>query len=208
MEKIQESAKNFLRLVNSTKYVFHVARRNVNIITLDFSLKDFHHILGLQYLTDINIPRNKNKTIEWILDDEQPITDAYLAESKFYKGKDYDEKDIEKRISELSRLEQYLDEENFIRIFTPDNISQNNSLMACDYIIESQLKGSPTTVYIFLKHRNGEDSPCCVVSFCVKKNVSYGGKNLYWMLKEKIVDGNKITLYRHPKYRDFQKDCN
>jgi hypothetical protein len=200
MEKIQESAKNFLQLVNSTKYVFHVARRNVRVISLDFLLKDFHHISGLQYLTDINIPRNKNKTIEWILDDKHPITDAYLAESEFYKGKEYDEKDVEKRISELASLEKYLDEDNFIRIFTPNNIAENNSLMDCDYIIESRLKGSSTTVYIFLKHRNGEHSPCCIVSFCVKKNVSYGGKNLYWMLKEKIVDGNRITLYRHPEY--------
>ena len=47
MDKIQESAMNFLHLVDTTRYIFHVARRNVKIITLDFSAKDFHHIAGL-----------------------------------------------------------------------------------------------------------------------------------------------------------------
>lgn len=208
MEKIQKCALNFLHLINTTTYVFHLARRNIHVLTLDFSLKDFHHAAGLQYLTDINIPRNKNKTIEWTIDKNHPITDDYLAESKFYKGTANDEKDVEKRIAELCLLEKYLDEDNIIRIFSPKYGPKNNSLINCDYIIESRLKGSLTIVYIFLKHRRGTDSPCCIISFCVKKNMAYGGQNLYWMLKDKIVNGVRQTIYQHPKYTSEQKDKN
>lgn len=208
MNKIQECAARFLNLVNTTSYIFHLANRKVRVISLDFEQKDFHHLAGLQYLTDISIPKNKKDTISWILDKNKPINDEYLAQSKFYKGKLNDEKDIENRIANLRFLEQYLDEDNFIRIYSPQNGPKNNSFIRCDYIIESQLKGSQTTVYIFLKHRSGSESPCGIISFGVKKNVSYGGQNLYWMLKDKIVNGTRITIYQHPKYTLEQKQKN
>ena len=68
MDKIQQCAQNFLNLVSTTKYVFHVAKRGVKVLTLDFDLKDFHHLVGLQYLDDINIPKNKKKTIDSAVD--------------------------------------------------------------------------------------------------------------------------------------------
>lgn len=138
MEKIQECAINFQKLIDTTSYVFHLAKRKVTVVTLDFAEKDFLHASGLHYLTDLSIPKN-------------------------------------------------------------------NSIIKCDYIIESQLKGSHTIVYIFIKHRAGEDSPCCIVSFGVKKNISYGGINIYWMLKDKIVNGIRTTIFQNPKYTNEQK---
>lgn len=123
-----------------------------------------------------------------------------MAQSKFYKGKPNDEKDVENRIAQLQFLEQYLDENNIIRIYSPKDGPQNNSLIECDYIIESRLAGSFTTVYIFLKYRGGIGSPCGIISFGVRKNVAYGGQNLYWMLKDKIVNGVRNTIYQYPKY--------
>ena len=208
MDKIQQCAQNFLHLVSTTKYVFHVARRGVKVFTLDFELKDFHHLVGLQHLDDISIPKDKKKTIEWILSETEPITDDYLACSEHYKGKENDEKNIEERISEFRYIEQYLDTDNFIRIYSAKDGPKNNSLIQCDYIIESKLEQSEKIVYIFLKHRSGTDSPCCIVSFVVKKNTAYGGQNMYWMLKDKIVTGNRSTIYQHPNYSDEDKEAN
>ena len=205
MDNIQKSAGHFLNLVNTTSYVFHVANRNVRVISLNFMMRDFHHAAGLQYLTDINIPRNKKDTLLWILNKDNPITDEYLAQSRFYKGKPNDEKDIESRIEQLQYLEQYLDENNIIRIYSPKDGPRNNSVIKCDYIIESQLTGSCTTVYMFLKYRYGIGSPCTIISFGVKKNVAYGGQNLYWMLKDKIINGVRQTIYQHPGYTLEQK---
>ena len=47
MDKIQQCAQNFLHLVSTTKYVFHVAKRGVKVLTLDFDLKDFLHYLDI-----------------------------------------------------------------------------------------------------------------------------------------------------------------
>lgn len=205
MEKIQECAINFQKLIDTTSYVFHLAKRKVTVVTLDFAEKDFLHASGLHYLTDLSIPKNKKNTINWILNKDNPITDEFLEQSEFYKGRDGDEKDVERRISELRFLEDYLDENNIIRIYSPKDGPKNNSIIKCDYIIESQLKGSHTIVYIFIKHRAGEDSPCCIVSFGVKKNISYGGINIYWMLKDKIVNGIRATIFQNPKYTNEQK---
>lgn len=205
MDKIQECAVNFSKLINTTSYVFHLANRNVRVVSLDFNKKDFYHLAGLQYLSDINIPKDRKNTISWILNKKDPVTDDYLAQSEFYKGKSNDEKDIENRISNLRFLEQYLDENNIIRIYSPKVGPKNNSFIRCDYIIESCLKGGTATVYIFLKHRSGADSPCTIISFGVKKNVSYGGQKLYWMIKDKIVNGVRQTLYQNPKYTLEQK---
>ncbi|MDE5598576.1 MAG: hypothetical protein K2J04_12215 [Lachnospiraceae bacterium] len=61
MDKIQECAVHFLNLVNTTSYVFHLANKDVRVVSLNFMPEDFHHLAGLQYLTDIMIPRNKKK---------------------------------------------------------------------------------------------------------------------------------------------------
>lgn len=208
MDKIQQCALNFLNLVNSISYVFHVANRNVYVISLDFIEKDFYHLAGFQYLTDISIPKNRKNTLSWVLNKDKPITDAYLGQSRFYKGKPNDEKDIERRIANLRFLEQYLDTDNIICIYSPNAGPKNNSLIKCDYIIESRLPSSSDTVYIFLKHRSGDNSPCAVISFVVRKNVSYGGQALYWMLKDKIENGHRRTLYQHPNYTSEQKGRN
>ncbi|MDE5598575.1 MAG: hypothetical protein K2J04_12210 [Lachnospiraceae bacterium] len=139
------------------------------------------------------------------MDKNKPVTDEYLSKSKFYKGKPHEEKDIENRIANLRFLEKYLDENNIIQIYSPKDGPQNNSLIKCNYIIESRLKELHTTVYIFLKYRSGLGTPCGIVSFGVKKNVSYGGQKLYWMLKDKIVNGNRITIYQNPNYTSEQK---
>lgn len=57
-------------MVHTTSYVFHLANRNVRVVSLNFMAKDLHHMAGFQYLTDINIPRDKKKTISWMLKDK------------------------------------------------------------------------------------------------------------------------------------------
>lgn len=205
MEIIQECARNFKALSASTSYTFHTSLgKKISVFDIDFKIGDFHHAAGLQYLSDINIPRNVNKAVPWILDEKKPITDEYLAKSKEYKGKINQERDVELRISELRFLEEYLDQENIVYIYSPKDSPSNNSIIPCDYIIKSHSLRRNQTVFIFLIHRAGKDSPCRIISFGVKKNVEYGGIYQYVMLKDKIKNGIRVNVYRHPKYTDNQ----
>ena len=156
--------------------------------------------MGLQYLHDIVIPKNTKKTIEWILDETNPITDEYLAMDSEYKGKSNQERDVELRISEFRFLEEYLDVENIVYIYSPKDAPYKGSIIPCDYIIESYLQSRKRTVFIFLKHRSGKDSPCRIISFGVKKNVQYGGIHNYVMIKDKIKNGVRVNIFKHPRY--------
>ena len=203
MDKIQECASAFRTLASTTSYIFHTSLKGkISVIEIDFQESDFHHAIGLQYLVDIDIPRNTKKTVAWILDNK--ITDAYLAQSYFYKGKQNDEKDVEKRISEFRFIEEYLDSNNIVYIYSPHNAPKNNSLIPCDYIIESKLPNKNTTVYIFIKRRQTNNNSFRIISFGVKKRVSYGGIYTYVMLKDKIVNAVRKTLFKHKKYTNEQ----
>lgn len=203
MDKIQECATVFRTLASTTSYIFHTSLKGkISVIEIDFQESDFHHAIGLQYLVDIEIPRNTKKTVDWILDNK--ITDMYLAQSCFYKGKLNDEKDVEKRISEFRYIEEYLDSNNIVYIYSPHNAPKNNSLIPCDYIIESKLPNKNTTVYIFIKRRQTNSNLFRIISFGVKKKVSYGGIYTYVMLKDKIVNAVRKTMFRHRKYTDEQ----
>lgn len=201
MDIFQECALNFQKIAQTTKYIFHVAKnKRIEVFLIDFKESDFHHVAGLQYLTDIQIPRSKNRVIPWILEGNNNVTEEYLQKSAFYKGKPNDEKDVEKRISELRFLEEYLDNDNIVYIYSPKDSPQNNSLINCDYIIKSKSNKRNETVFIFLKHRSGSDSACRIISFGVKKKVEYGGIYTYVMLKDKIINGDRKNLFRHKKY--------
>jgi len=201
MEIIQECAARFKNLVETTTYTLHTSlNKRISVFNIDFEAKDFHHAIGLQYLCEIAIPRNPQKTIDWILNESNPITDDYLATDSEYKGKPDEERDVELRISEFRFIEEYLDVDNIVYIYSPKDSPQNHSIIPCDYIIESHSKERKRTVFIFLRHRAGLDSPCKIISFGVKKNVQYGGIHNYVMLKDKSIDGIRSNIFKHPKY--------
>ena len=201
MEIIQECAKNFKRLSSTTNYVFHTSlNKKISVLNIDFQEIDFHHAVGFQYLHDIEIPKNKKKVIPWILNVKKPITDNYLAKDSNYKGASNQERDVELRISEFMYIEDYLDTDNIVYIFSPKDSPYKNSIIDCDYIIKSHLKSRNQTVFIFVRHRAGVNSPLKIASFGVKKNVEYGGIYQYVMLKDKIVNEVRTNLFKHTRY--------
>ncbi len=67
MEIIQECAKAFKNMVGTTSYVYHVSlNKKIKTFEIDFKTVDFHHAIGLQYLEDVSIPKNKKKTIDCV----------------------------------------------------------------------------------------------------------------------------------------------
>ena len=202
MEQIQESAKQFKRMADTISYRFVTARnRQTQKYTLTFRPSDFYHAAGLQHLTDLEIPRNID-AITWVQNNH--IADEYLKKSKKYNSREDEEKDIESRIRELQYLEQYLDCNNFIRIFKPNPHNQKGkkiSKIGCEYIIESQYKKPGPVVYICIRKRD-EDDTYVIVSFFKENKQKYGGENLYWMQKVKIEHGIEHVLMQHKNYKE------
>ena len=198
MDVIYECADSFSKLL-SKKYNFVVSKkRKIISFTVDFAETDFYNLAGFQYLNDLDIERDPRNTINVIKKHE--ITDEMLKKSKHYTCSSDEERDVEARIDRFRFMEQYLDINNLIKIFSVRNDKDLHSAIKADYIIESQLPGTNKTVYIFLRKRQEKDT-FCVVSFFEKKRVAYGGEKLYWMLKEKIHDGTREILFQHKNYQ-------
>ena len=149
MDLIYECAAKFI-LLEQYQYKFIVSKnRKTKEIILNFCDKDFFHLAGLHYLTDISIPRNRKETLKNIIE-KKKITDSLLYRSHFFTNPKPD-KDIKSRIEELRFLEEYLDTDNMICIYSTRNMKYLQSYITADYVVESQLKGSQDIVYIFLK---------------------------------------------------------
>ncbi|MGN0170690.1 MAG: PBECR4 domain-containing protein [Lachnospiraceae bacterium] len=200
MDKIYEAAAKYVALEQfEYEFILSHNRRRKRIL-VDFKDEDFFHLTGMQYLTDIDVPRNKKKVLDAILI-KKIISDQILQKSKFFHHPKHD-KDIKNRIIELCFLEEYLDNQNIIRIFTTRNQKGFCSQINAEYMIESQLHGSSDKVYIFLKQRENNPEYYCVISFFKKDRITYGGDILYWMQKKKIciVNQTEKILYQHPNY--------
>ena len=203
MDLIYECAAKFI-LLQQYEYKFVVSKnRKTREIILDFYDSDFFHLAGLHYLTDISIPRNKKETLKNIIE-KKKITDSLLYKSRFFTHPEPD-KDIKSRMEELRFLEEYLDTDNLIRIYSIQNMKYLQSYITADYMIESQFKGASDVVYIFLRQRKEDPNTYCVTSFFKKDTVTYSGDSLYWMLKEKKNSNQCVILYKHPNYNKISQ---
>ena len=204
MNLIYDAAAKFLML-EQFEYHFVVSqKRKLQTINLNFIDTDFFHIAGLHYLTDIVIPKDRTKTMNEILI-KHTISDQTISRSVYYVSED-SKKDVKSRIEELRFLEDYLDTNNFIRIFNVRNQKRMSSVIEADYLIESWFKNSSDTVYIFIRQRKENPEYYCIVSFFKKNEVAYGGDNVFWMKKvKKSVDIEQV-LYINPNYKNHHAD--
>lgn len=85
MDLIYQAAAKYVAL-QQYEYEFVLShRRKTRKIKLSFSDKEFFHLAGLQHLTDTQIPRNKNKTLDYILF-SRAITDENIGKSSSSEG--------------------------------------------------------------------------------------------------------------------------
>lgn len=195
MDIIYDAAAKFV-VLEQFEYHFVISKkRKLHTINLDFIDTDFFHIAGLQYLTDIVIPQDRTETLDMVIM-KHAISDRVISRSIHYVNKG-----IKSRIEELRFLEEYLDTDNFIRIFSINNQKRVSSVIEADYVIESWFKNNSDTVYIFIRQREENPGYYCIVSFFKKNKVSYGGDNVYWMEKIKKSACVEQVLYVNPNYK-------
>ncbi len=180
MDSIQAALEAFQHISNYT-YDFVIAHnKQLYSVRLTFDDKDFHHLVGLHYLKDIDIPKNHKKLFGNIKNGK--LTDDYLSKSKNYiKIKDNDAI-VKDRIHNFRYIENFLDSRNLV--FNYVNYMNINSKIDADYMIKSTYNG--INAYIFIKERrNNLQNEYCMCSFFVNSPVAYNGQKAYWRYKAK-----------------------
>ncbi len=199
MDEIRAAALNFSRL-QRTMYTFTLSKkRKVHSISVDFIDTDFYHIAGLHYLNDIVFDRTRNRTVNHAL--SGILSDSILSCSVMYLNNPaIEHSGIQVRIRKLIKLEEYLDTNNIIKVFSI-RVQDSSSLIDADYVIKSMLPEDEKPVFIFLRKRK-ESERFSVTSMFEKKTTEYSGEQLFWMKKVKIRDGEETVLYQHKDYYD------
>ena len=197
MNLLKQAALSFERLKEIKYRIVLSAGLNKPLeeIVINFYDEDLFHILGLQHLSDIDIPKNKKKLLTQIL--EGKITDEYLLNSDYYD--DQQGYNIKRRIELAGYLEEYLDSDNFtVAIYKLQH--DNRTFIRADYLITCKRVNSDEEYYIFIRKRSGEDF-YGIVSCFARTNTSYWGGKRYVMLKEKIEGADTTELFRHSNYK-------
>ena len=127
---------------------------------------------------------------------------VFISDQIISKSVHYVSKGVKSRLEELRFLEEYLDTDNFMRIYNLDNQKGMSSVTEADYVIESWFKNRCDIVYIFIRQREENPEYYCVVSFFKKNKINYGGDNVYWMEKIKKSAGVEQILYINPNYKN------
>lgn len=176
MDKLQRCAKAFEQLLDK-KYRIVIGRKGKSVeLELIFDAADFHHLLGLHKLKDIEVFSGKRaKVFGDILAGQ--ISFSAMEKSQYFSQ-------IENRVEPFSALETLLDDNRLI--FRYNKKINSFSLITAEYLLSTPYQA--TDVYIFLD-RKGEGEQFFCRSFFPKESRDYtAGQAAYTLLyKEKIT---------------------
>lgn len=178
MPTIKNALDDFKTLQNY-KYHFKVAHnKKISDFFLTFEDSDFYHIVGFQYLKDIDIPKSPTQLFTKI--NNGKINDTILSKSKFYTHIEDSSANVKERIYGAQFLKTYLESNNIIVKY----IKNKNpySKIQADFFIKSMVNNQE--VLIFIRERqNGE---YCICSFFINPCSQYAGIKAYWRFKSRI----------------------
>lgn len=125
-------AASVWKKLSEYSYVFTYGyKKQLHTINLTFSMEDFPHLAGFQYLKDISLPRyNSGKIVDKILD--YKITYKQVS-----KGIQYAEM-VKPRLEALVRLEDILESDFRLFSYMPQMYPFTTTIKA-DYLISSHL---------------------------------------------------------------------
>ena len=200
MDLLEQAANAFIELKKAKYRIVLSAGRNKpkEEIVIDFCDTDLYHMLGFQYLTDIDLPKSKKRVLPEII--KGALSEETISKSEYYDN-DQSGYSIKNRIEKVANIEQYLDSNNYnVSIFKDQHTIRTK--IKADYLIICREISSENEYYIFIRRRKGEDG-YNIVSCFPKEDISYWGGKRYLMLKEKIIDGVPNLLFKH---KDYQED--
>ncbi|RKI77338.1 hypothetical protein D7V83_18695 [bacterium 0.1xD8-71] len=179
MPTISNALNAFRKLLD---YQYHFAisySKKMFDILLVFDERDFHHLAGFQYLSDIDIPKSAKQLFCKI--DSGKINDNTLSDSVNYLKVNDSYANVKDRIHGLQYLREYIESNNIIFKYVK-NMNRYSSIEA-DFMIKSIVDHKEA--YIFIRKRSKSDT-YCICSFFVNPGVEYKGVRSYWLYKSKI----------------------
>lgn len=190
MDLLLQRALDFEKITHY-KYKYTMGRKGqLYIFEIDFRPPDFHHLIGLKKLTDIEAVNDDRESVfNNILNGT--ITYDTIIQSSFFE--------------EIS--ERFYSFENFTKIFNDENTTYKYtqdlrySQIPADYLFTNDTYGS--LLYVFVKQRDDEDLFCCNSFFPFKSFEYERGQTKLTMLKvERInLDTNEIqVVFQNPVY--------
>lgn len=174
------NALNAFRKLLDYQYHFTIAySKKLFDILLVFDERDFHHLAGFQYLSDIDIPKSAKQLFSKI--DSGKINDNTLSDSVNYLKVNDSYANVKDRIHGLQFLREYIESNNIIFKYVK-NMNRYSSIKA-DFMIKSTVDHKEA--YIFIRKRSKSDT-YCICSFFANPGAEYKGVRSYWLYKSKI----------------------
>lgn len=128
---LYQAASTWRELTEYSYFFTYGYKKRLHTINLTFSMKDFHHLAGFQYLKDLALPRyNQSKIVDRILN--QTITYEHII-----KGTQYHEM-VKPRLEALVRLKDILENEFLLFSYMPRMYPFTTTIKA-DYLISGHL---------------------------------------------------------------------
>lgn len=186
MDKLQACAAAFVKLMD-IKYHIVIGRKGKAVnIGLGFEAVDFHHLMGLHKLKDIEALSGKREKVF------RDILSGHILLSSIEKSLYF--KQIERRIEPFTDLEKILDDNRLV--FKYNEKAHSFSLIQAEYLLSTPYKANE--IYIFLDKKDVDGQFFCR-SFFPKENKDYTiGQPTYTLLfKEKttVSTGEKVVQY-------------
>lgn len=195
MDKLQECAKSFERLIDK-KYHIIIGRKGKTIdLEITFEKINFHHLVGLHKLKDIEAISGKRADVfEDILSGK--ISIASLEKSAYFNQ-------IINRIEPFTNLEHILDDNRLI--FKYNERANSFSLIKAEYLLSTPYKTNE--IYIFLDKKDNDKQYFCR-SFFPKENRDYtiGQASFTLLFKEKITLSTGESEIQYDKLSPMKKD--
>lgn len=176
MDKLQERALSFKRLLDY-EYKIILGRKNVQTeINISFEKSDFSHLIGLHKLTDV---LTGDIATEKIFDRciSGKISYDTISKSTFFVK-------LGNRFEYFNKLEDILDSNDIIFKCNTNSMSAYSKIKA-DFGLKNILE--ELTFYLFIQKRNYSEKQFCK-SFIQEDNIdyTYGQTKMTLLYKEKI----------------------
>lgn len=148
MDLLLQRALDFEKITHY-KYKYIMGKRGkLYIFEIDFRKADFHHLIGLRKLTDIEAVNGERETVfNKILNGE--ITYDMLKQSSFFQR-------IHRRFDLFANFTKIFNDENTTYKYAQDF---SHSHIPADYLFTNDTYGS--LLYVFITKRDHEDLFCC-----------------------------------------------